>query len=240
MIAYKQQLGYAYFFLFSFSFLKPLWCKVVEPPPPYTVWFLFCLSTNPTLKQSTSLDIIITTFSFFSTQNHIYIALVILRRTIKVIQIYYCVNMYKLCHSMFINQCSKRLLLIRTPTTSVRSQLLSLMPSYSSSLPTSSTNKQPPHKLYFYDLHYFIFLLFMMEGASVFGVQVSSETCLLSIHLWSTQTDRHKHTNEQSLFSLSLDSKYWTELQIICEQVKNSVKQLLDAMWWEGCKRPTF
>ena len=140
MIAYKQQLGYAYFFLFSFSFLKPLSCKVVEPPPPYTVWFLFCLSTNPSLKQQTSFDIIITSIMFFSTQNHIYIALVILK-TIKA-KIYYCVNMYKLCHSMFIYQCSKRLLLIRTPTTSVRSQLLSLMPSYSSSLPTSSTNKQ--------------------------------------------------------------------------------------------------
>ena len=95
--------------------------------------------------------------SFVSTQNHIYIALVVLR-TIKAIHIYYCVNKYKLCHSMFIYQCSKRLQLIRTPTTSVRSQLLSLMPSYSTSLPTSSTNK-PLHKLFYYGLPT-LFLLF--------------------------------------------------------------------------------
>jgi hypothetical protein len=154
------------------------WSVRRTPPPLHTqsdLWFLFCLSTNPSLKQLTSLDIIITSIMFFSTQNHIYIALVILRRTIKVIQIYYCVNMYKLCHSMFIYQCSKRLLLIRTPTTSVRSQLLSLMPSYSSSLPTSSTNKQPPHKPHIWPP--FLFSFFSWWRAPVYLVfNVNSES----------------------------------------------------------------
>ena len=60
--------------------------------------------------------------SLFRNQNHIYNDLVIIR-TIKSIQFYYCVNKYKLCHSILIYQCQRLLLLlIRAPTNSVHSQ----------------------------------------------------------------------------------------------------------------------